>query len=282
MRRSACRARSGASCGASAANSSRLSKYSPAEPFWSWPTARRQRIRLQRVRRRRLPWADPGRECSLVRDTGFVERAPRHAAAYRTRQGHPFGGAIHQPDAGSHYTAIQQRDTDAGRADPVGRDRRDNGLCETTIGLQDRVRAPGTPFAPGQSTPSPTCRTSSRRLWPTRASAGSGAAHPRKPRPSTTLDSTPASTPVTRKEVCTRPGMLQWAPRSAEHGNTSGRLPPDHLAHPSIPTQGNPTLESRPTERYRTTRHSHLQQSTPEPGQRQPATTHDSRAQNRG
>ena len=31
----------------------------------------------------------------------------------------------------------------------------------------------------------------------------------RKPRPSTTLDSTPESTPVTRNEVCTIPGMLQ-------------------------------------------------------------------------
>ena len=38
---------------------------------------------------------------------------------------------------------------------------------------------------------------------------GSGAAHPRKPRPSTTLDSTPESTPVTRNQVCMKPGMLQ-------------------------------------------------------------------------
>ena len=57
---------------------------------------------------------------------------------------------------------------------------------------------------------------------------------------------------------------------------------PDHPAHPSIPTQGNPALESPPTDRRRTTRHTHLQQSTPKPGQRQPATTHDGRAQNRG
>jgi hypothetical protein len=33
-------------------------------------------------------------------------------------------------------------------------------------------------------------------------------AHPQKPRPSTTLDSTPESTPVTRNEVCIKPGML--------------------------------------------------------------------------
>ena len=57
---------------------------------------------------------------------------------------------------------------------------------------------------------------------------------------------------------------------------------PDHPAHPSIPTQGNPALESPPTDRRRTTRHTHLQQSKHKPGQRQPATTHDSRAQNRG
>ena len=57
---------------------------------------------------------------------------------------------------------------------------------------------------------------------------------------------------------------------------------PDHPAHPSIPTQGNPALESPPTDRRRTTRHTHLQQSTPEPGQRRPATTHDGRAQDRG
>jgi hypothetical protein len=34
-------------------------------------------------------------------------------------------------------------------------------------------------------------------------------AHPHKPRPSTTLDSTPESTPVTRNKVCMKPGMLQ-------------------------------------------------------------------------
>ena len=43
----------------------------------------------------------PGWECSLVKDTGFVERALRHAAVYPTRQGHPFEDAIHHSDAGS-------------------------------------------------------------------------------------------------------------------------------------------------------------------------------------
>ena len=48
-----------------------------------------------------------GWECSLVKDTGFVERALRHAVAFRIREGHPFDDAIHHSDAGSqpaiHY-----------------------------------------------------------------------------------------------------------------------------------------------------------------------------------
>jgi putative transposase len=48
----------------------------------------------------------PGWECSLTKDTAFVERALRHAAAFRARQGHPFDDAIHHSDAGSQYTAI--------------------------------------------------------------------------------------------------------------------------------------------------------------------------------
>ena len=47
-----------------------------------------------------------GWECSLIKDTGFVERALRHAVTFRTRQGHPFDNAIHHSDAGSQYTAI--------------------------------------------------------------------------------------------------------------------------------------------------------------------------------
>lgn len=48
----------------------------------------------------------PGWECSMVKDTGFVERALRHAATFRSRQGHPFDETIHHSDAGSQYTAI--------------------------------------------------------------------------------------------------------------------------------------------------------------------------------
>src|SRR4029079_15806079 len=72
--------------------------------------------------------------------------------------------------------------------------------------------------APARSAPSPTWRTAPRRGWPGTRSEGSctasGAAHPRKPRPSTTLDSTPESTPVTRNRVCIKPGMLHMS----EHG----------------------------------------------------------------
>ena len=40
----------------------------------------------------------PGWECALVKDTGFVERALRHAVASRARQGHPFEDTIHHAD----------------------------------------------------------------------------------------------------------------------------------------------------------------------------------------
>jgi Transposase DDE domain group 1 len=63
---------------------------------------------------------------------------------------------------------------------------------------------------------------------------------------------------------------------------TSGRLPLTTRPTRPYPTQGNAALESPPTERHRPTRHTHVQQSTTKPGQREPATTHDSRAQNRG
>ena len=49
-----------------------------------------------------------GWECSLSKETAFVERAIRQAAALRARQGHPISGqAIHHSDAGSQpgYTA---------------------------------------------------------------------------------------------------------------------------------------------------------------------------------
>jgi putative transposase len=66
----------------------------------------------------------PGWECSLVKDTGFVERALRHAVACRIREGHPFDDAIHHPMPEAVHRNTLRRDADAGRADPVDRDRR--------------------------------------------------------------------------------------------------------------------------------------------------------------
>jgi transposase InsO family protein len=96
----------------------------------------------------------PGWECSLRKDTGFVERALRHAAAFRARQGRPFDDAIHHSDAGSQYTAIHYSETLMlqGLIPSIGTvgDALDNGLCETTIGLYktEAVRD-GSPFRTG-------------------------------------------------------------------------------------------------------------------------------------
>ncbi len=43
----------------------------------------------------------PGWACSLSKQTVFVERAIRHAAARRARDGHPLHETIHHSDAGS-------------------------------------------------------------------------------------------------------------------------------------------------------------------------------------
>jgi putative transposase len=81
-----------------------------------------------------------GWECSLSKETAFVERAIRQAAAWRARQGHPLGGpAIHHSDAGSQYTSVRFTETLllAGLRPSVGTvgDALDNALAETTIGL---------------------------------------------------------------------------------------------------------------------------------------------------
>jgi putative transposase len=92
-----------------------------------------------------------GWECSLRKDTGFVERALRHAADFRARQGRPFHDGIHHSDAGSQYTAIHFTEALmlAGLKPSIGTvgDALDNGLAETTIGLYktECVRA-GSPF----------------------------------------------------------------------------------------------------------------------------------------
>jgi putative transposase len=95
-----------------------------------------------------------GWECSLTKDAAFVERALRHAAAFRTRQGRPFDGAIHHSDAGSQYTAIHFGETLmlAGLRPSIGTvgDALDNALCETTIGLyKTECIREGSPFRNG-------------------------------------------------------------------------------------------------------------------------------------
>jgi transposase InsO family protein len=96
----------------------------------------------------------PGWECSLSKETAFVERAIRQAADFRARQGHPLRGAIHHSDAGSQYTSVHFTETLmlAGMVPSIGTvgDAYDNALAETTIGLYktECVRE-GSPFRAG-------------------------------------------------------------------------------------------------------------------------------------
>ena len=96
-----------------------------------------------------------GWECSLSKETAFVERAIRQAAAFRARQGHPLDKAIHHSDAGSQYTSVHFTETLmlAGLAGSVGSvgDAYDNALAETTIGLyKTECTRDGSPFRTGQ------------------------------------------------------------------------------------------------------------------------------------
>ena len=96
-----------------------------------------------------------GWECSLSKETAFVEKAIGQAAALRSRQGHPIGGrAIHHSDAGSQYTSVRFAETLmlAGLAASVGSvgDAYDNALAETTIGLyKTECIRDGSPFRTG-------------------------------------------------------------------------------------------------------------------------------------
>jgi putative transposase len=96
-----------------------------------------------------------GWECSLSKETAFVEKAIRQAAGLRARQGHPISGhAIHHSDAGSQYTSVRFAQTLllAGLTGSVGSvgDAYDNALAETTIGLYktECIRS-GSPFHNG-------------------------------------------------------------------------------------------------------------------------------------
>jgi putative transposase len=95
-----------------------------------------------------------GWECSLSKQTAFVQKAIRQAAALRARQGHPLGNAIHHSDAGSQYTSVRFAETLmlAGLAGSVGSvgDAYDNALAETTIGLyKTECTRDGSPFRAG-------------------------------------------------------------------------------------------------------------------------------------
>lgn len=107
------------------------------------------------------------------------------------------------------YTAIHYGETLAALQPSVGSvgDAIDNALCETTIGLyKTECIRDGSPFRRGRSAASLTWRTSPRRGWLGTTNEGSCTAsaesHPQKPRPSTTLDYTPESTPVTHNGLC--------------------------------------------------------------------------------
>jgi transposase InsO family protein len=96
-----------------------------------------------------------GWECSLSKETAFVEKAIRQAAALRARQGHPISGqAIHHSDAGSQYTSVRFAEALllaglTGSAGSVG-DAYDNALAETTIGLyKTECTRSGSPFRNG-------------------------------------------------------------------------------------------------------------------------------------
>jgi putative transposase len=82
----------------------------------------------------------PGWECSLSKETGFIESALIQGMDYRKRKGHILaGGAIHHSDAGSQYTSIHFAETLMleGLRPSIGTvgDAYDNALAKTTIGL---------------------------------------------------------------------------------------------------------------------------------------------------
>jgi putative transposase len=98
-----------------------------------------------------------GWECSLSKQTAFVQRAVRQAAAFRRRQGRPLDGGIHHSDAGSQYTAVRFAETLqlAGLLPSIGTvgDAYDNALAETTMGLyKTECTRDGSPFRTGPVT----------------------------------------------------------------------------------------------------------------------------------
>jgi putative transposase len=97
-----------------------------------------------------------GWECSLSKETAFVQRAISQAAAVLRRAGGGTlpGRAVHHSDAGSQYTSVRFAETLmlAGIAPSVGSvgDAYDNALAETTIGLyKAECTRDGSPFRDG-------------------------------------------------------------------------------------------------------------------------------------
>jgi putative transposase len=95
-----------------------------------------------------------GWQCSLSKETAFVQRAVGQAAALRRRQGRPLDGGIHHSDAGSQYTAVRFAETLqlAGLQPSIGTvgDAYDNALAETTMGLyKTECTRDGSPFRAG-------------------------------------------------------------------------------------------------------------------------------------
>jgi transposase InsO family protein len=96
-----------------------------------------------------------GWDCSLSKETPFVQRAIRQAGDQLRRLGHPATlGAVHHSDAGSQYTSVRFAQTLLleGLAGSIGSagDALDNALAETTIGLYKAECArDGSPFRDG-------------------------------------------------------------------------------------------------------------------------------------
>ena len=159
----------------------------------------------------------PGWECSLSKETAFVESAIHQAAAYRVREGNPTtGDAIHHSDAGSQYTSVHFTETlilaDLDAIDRNGRDALDNALAETTIGLyKTECTREGSPFRAG---PLETLADVEEIIcewvhWynTSRLMHRLGRRPPAEAKPSTTMHTAQVTRPRdTRNEACMKPG----------------------------------------------------------------------------
>ena len=206
-----------------------------------------------------------GWECSLSKETAFVERAIRQAAALRARQGHPISGAaIHHSDAGSQYTSLRFAQTLmlAGLSGSVGSvgDAYDNALAETqsaftkpnVCGLGRRsATAPSAPWLTWRKSPAHGCTGTT----PKGSCTAWDASHPPRPKPgtgrgrNTWLDMGPSRRAATGpgrqriKDPARRPARLRpSAPCQATYPLEGGR--PGNLTTAAA-TRRNCTHETR-------------------------------------